>query len=622
MTIFVCAISGLSMAETAPAEKTSAQINRLVDSGNRITGSLSKNLFKTESYQVPYVVQVPYQDTETYTVEVPYQDTETYQETVPYEEDESYTVEVPYQDTEYYTVEVPYQETETYEERVSYTVDIPYMDYETDYRQEHRCQDVTRYRQDCHNEQKCYLVPGGQQCRDVEECGVNVHGQRICKTRRVCEDGQPSQRCETKQICQNIPYTERECSYVQVPYQREVTKYRTETRYRDETRTRTVTKYRSETRTRTVDRTRTETRTRTITKYRTETRTRTVTKYRTETRTRTVTKYREEQKCCKTETREVFDKQLQYQVVINFPQEAQLIENESEVMIIKLITATAATAEVQLQIINSIFGYRIASQSVTGSTINIELALIPKFDLINAGATSIKGLRVSFMGASQKFLVSFSDSIQAARVRSAYSLVISDLKSGAQLEVLKVERLSNGQLGAWVKATVDPQAKIKATLNVKRSGVVVAGSAIEFKVAATSVKRALLNGDISIISDLNNIDVTLSGEGPDSVLIVNDLTDELADVASQYELTLELQNSDDSSVKSGTQVLTREQLKNSMMRIDIAALINSAQDEKVELKSGDSITYSLSVVRTGTATSLLKGKAVNLSVPQGIIVIK
>ena len=104
--------------------------------------------------------------------------------------------------------------------------------------------------------------------------------------------------------------------------------------------------------------------------------------------------------------------------------------------------------------------------------------------------------------------------------------------------------------------------------------------------------------------------------------IVNDLTDELADVASQYELTLELQNSDDSSVKSGTQVLTREQLKNSMMRIDIAALINSAQDEKVELKSGDSITYSLSVVRTGTATSLLKGKGGNLSVPQGIIVIK
>lgn len=487
----MCLISTQAFAQT-PAEKTSAQIKRLATSGNSITAGLSKNTFRTEEYQAPYTVQVPYQATEQYTVEVPYQTEETY------------------------TVQVPYQETETYTENVPYTVSVPYTDYETDYRDEYQCRNVTRYRnecntvtryrQECHNEQRCYIVPGGgQQCRDVEECGTNATGQRICKTRRVCDgDSGTSQRCDMQQVCNNVPYTDRECrdvpyndqecSNVRVPYRREVTRYRDETRYRQETRTRTVTKYRNETRTRTV------------------------TKTRTETRTREVTKYRDEERCCVTKTRQVFDRQLTFNVEVVFPQEAQLVGNEVETLNVKLVSADANSAQVQVDIVDSIYGYKVASQTANGASIQVVLALAPKYDLTNAGISTIKGLRIDYVASAQKFQVSFVDSITSSRVQSAYALVISDLASGAQIEELAVGSLANGQLGAVVNAALDSNAKIKATLKVKRSGLLIANNEIAFETSVNFEKRSLIKDDVASLSDAKLIGGQVIGKDRKSVV--------------------------------------------------------------------------------------------------------
>ncbi len=566
----ICLISAQTNAQSAPAEKAIAQIKRVANSPNPIVTDLSKNLFKDEQYQAPYTVQVPYQETETYTVEVPYQ------------EDESYSVQVPY------------QEDESYVENVPYDVSVPYTDYETDYRSERQCNNVTRYRNDCHNEQRCYLIPGSgssRDCRQVEECGTNVQGERICKTREVCtgQDSSPQQRCDNQQVCENIPYTEQECSDVQVPYQREVTKYRNETRYRQETRTHSVTKYRNETRTRTV------------------------TKSRTENRTRQITKYRNEDKCCVTKTRQVFDRQLQYNVSVVFPQNAQLAGSESETLNIKLVSANANGAQVQVEVLNSVFGYKVLNQNVSGSTIQIELAISPKFDLTNAGGTTIQNLKIDYLAPSQKFQVSFSDSFSSSRVQSSYAIVISDLLTGAAIENMAVVQIANGQLGGIVNAALDPQAKIKATLKVKRSGLLVAGSEINFETAVNFEKRAVLQIELTSLSDDKLVAGKFVGKGIDTAFLLTDKTPEFNDVTTTYEVLVTLKTIAGGEATLKTTTVTRDVLKQQGMSFKIADLFTTPAFAQKGLQPGREFTFTLHARRKGTDASALAGKTVRAS---------
>lgn len=336
LSALVLCCSLTTWAQSEPEEQLTASIRHDSSTGNMLTGSLSKNLTKTITVSEHYSVQVPYQATEEYTVDIPYQDTETY------------TVDIPYTDTETYT------------------------DYVTRYRSEYRCHDVTRtryecrnvtrYRQQCHNEVQCHTIPGSPTCRDVTECGTNALGQPICKTRQVCEGGSSQQRCENRNVCENVPYNDQECGNVpyteqqcaneQVAYQEPVT------------------------------------RTRTVTKYRQETRTRTVTKYRQETRTRTVTRYRDEDRCCKNVQRVVFDRQLQFHVEVNFPSDSIVAPGQVETMDIVLVAADAKSARVELQNVVAKNRYYIAKQQTTGATIRVDLAIQPK-DVLSAGDLAV-----------------------------------------------------------------------------------------------------------------------------------------------------------------------------------------------------------------------------------------
>ncbi len=410
--VCACLFSQHTFAQTIPAEKKISQIKRNSASGNLLIGSLSKNLFKVETVKVPYTVSVPYQETETYVEQVPYQETETYTETVPYQ------------------------------------VDVPYTEYVTDYRQEYKCHPVTRYREECRNEQRCYTVPGDQQCRMVEECGVNVNGQRICKTRQVCTGGGPTQRCDNQRICQNVAYTDQDCRYENVPYQHEVTRYRSETRYRQETRTRTVTKYRSET------------------------------------RTRTVTKYRDEQRCCRDEQKTVFDRQLQYQIEVRFPVEAELTGDQTEVLNIVLTAADENTAHVELQVLNSVYGYVIANQEVSGATIRVDLAAVEKTTLSQsdlATLTDYKRLVISLGGEGidsalviQDLTSDFSD------VTTEYAIFL-DLQTDDGNKPLNTRSFTRAQVkaaGGQIK-----MADVIQNANSARNAL-VAGNTIVYSVIA------------------------------------------------------------------------------------------------------------------------------------------
>lgn len=394
----------VARAQNAPAEQTSAQLTRLASAPNSGMVTLSKNLFRTETVQVPYIEKVPYQETETYVEQVPY------------------------------TVSVPYTETVTdYRDEYRCETVTNYRDeYRcenvTRYRDEQRCDNVTRYRQECRQQQECHLVPGnGGQCRQVEECGTNAQGQPICKTRTVCDgDSGPQQRCENRNVCENVPYTDRvcrtervpyydqdcrnvrvpyteqQCHNVRVPYQHEVTKYRDETRYRSETRTRTV------------------------------------------------TKYRDEQRCCRAEQRQVFDRQLQFQVHVNFPIEAVLNQGESERLLVRLESAQPATVSVQST--SGKYSYTIANQLASGEQVNVDLALVvgkyaKQVDLArlaDVNAVRLAAAVTTGMNATMS-LVDSTDSF--LDVRSVYSITIFEL-IGDDRTTLKTVSLTREQLRA------------------------------------------------------------------------------------------------------------------------------------------------------------------------------
>jgi len=557
----VLSLNSITEAQSTPIEITNQVITRTAQNQNTVSVRLSKNLFRTETQQVPYTVQVPYQETETYIEQVPY------------------------------TVSVPYQDTETYYEQVPYTERVPYTEYVTDYRheyqchnvtryrREHQCRNVTDYRRECRSEQKCYLVPGEPgQCRDVQECGTNVHGQPICKTKRVCDPGSgPQQRCENQQVCHNepytrqecsmvdVPYTDRECATVQVPFQREITKYRDETRYRQEARTRTVTKYREETR------------------------------YREETKTRTVTKYRTEERCCKTESRQVFDRQLQYQVAVNFPQEALLNQNESESLTISLTSSEPGTISIQ-QNVSALYGYKIISQNASGEVINVQLGLIPLFNEKNAGADSIKNLSIMFSRQSERFSIQFTDKISHPKVQTQTQIEVLDLITNELIEVLSPIALGNGEFSATMQTQLNINTKIKAVLKVQRLGRVLNQGQVSFTQEAKYDKRTITTEDLVVLSDSSKVTLTAPITiGMSSYLKLVDTTEEIEKVQTTYVLSLFAVKNGQFKAINTPQTITRSQAIAANGEVTLARLLGKSAANI--LKPGQRLKAQIAVSR-------------------------
>ncbi len=429
LALCVTVIAFQAFAE--PAEVKNLKLIRDSNSAATLSGSVSKNLYRIEEYQAEYQVAIPYQVEEEYQIEIPY------------------TVSVPY--TDYVT---DYRSEYVCNDVTKYRSEYQCRDV-TKYRSEYQCRDVTKYRQVCRNEVQCYLVPGDRTCSEVTECGTNVHGEPICKTRTVCEDGSSSQRCEDQQVCSSEPYTDQECSndqvpyteqecenvqvpyseqkcgYEQVPYQREVSGFRDETHYRYETRTRMVTKHRYETR------------------------------------------------CCETKTHQVFDKQLQFQVLVNFPKNAVLTENEKEEFTITLDSASVTSAVVSLQSKDTVWVYKIKNQAHSGAVITVDLEATTEFDSTNAGPASIKNAVLNWAPSVKRFQFSFTDSIRSQKVKTTYKVILTDEKGKKEEIVPKAD--ANGLVNFIFNKIKDKKLKVGAVLQVSRSGRVIPGSALNFE---------------------------------------------------------------------------------------------------------------------------------------------
>lgn len=555
---FAAIVSTISMAcwaQSAPSEATSITIQRSA-SQSIVSGLLKKNLYKTETYQAPYTVQVPYQDTETYTVEVPYE------------------VEVPYTD---------YETDYRYEEQCD-TVTRYRDEYRcetvTKYRSEYRCEDRTRYRQECRDEQKCYIVPGtggGQQCHDVTECGTNAQGQQICKTRRVCEDtpgSGPQQRCETQRVCENVPYTDRDCNYVNVPYtEQECQNVRIP--YTDRECRMVNVPYQKP-----------------VTRYRTETR------YKTETRTRTVTKYRDEQRCCETKTREVFDRQEQVAVEIEFPTEAALVNGETETFQVDLNAIKPASVTVKA--LRTIYGYKQISQTATAQGVLIKLVAIPKYNSQNAGEASVTGFKLSYSAQLKRFVAVVEDSIQdditLNRLETTATVAFHDLATEQLIEEIPVSTLLNGKKGAVLQTELSAKSKLKATLKVLRKGTLVEQGSLQFSKISIYDKKAIPAEAVASLSAASN--VTLKADvttGQAATMLLMDSTEEFDDVTTTYNVNIMELLADDQRKTLAKVTLSREQLNANQGTLKLAELLGAKA--KDGLKSGKSLRLHVEIVR-------------------------
>jgi hypothetical protein len=471
-----------------------------------------------------------------------------------------YTVQVPYETTEAYVVDIPYETIEHY------------TDYEQQCRSEHRCHD--RHREQCNVEPVCRAIPDREcrqervcrphpdqpRCEEVTECGTNALGERICKTRKVCRGGGSREDCGMVERCESR--TREEC--------------------RQERRCHTV-----------PDR---QCGFENVCESVPVNRTRTVTKYRQETRTRTVTKTRTETRCCQTQYRQVFDRQDQLSVHLNFPAEAQLLPQETEVFEVKLV-GSSSRLDVDFRALAPIFGYRVAKKDIKGSHAEIDLAPVAKHTEQELGVSTIQKLQLQVQEAGVSVL--FVDLGQRSRVQTEYEVLVKTL---GEAVVARAVGLGTGakEVSLSLDASLDINQTYLLEIRVQRSGPVLAGP-IDFTHQVTAKVESIANldpyKDLSLV-----LKPRLEGSESGAQMLFRDLSPVHPAVKSTYHLKILRQSG---FLGSGRKelvqtVLSRESLTLSPsgdFQIPLLDLGIRPKDLEKHVKSGDKLSIELTVIR-------------------------
>lgn len=511
-----------------------------------------------------------------------------------------------------YTEQVPYQTTETYFENVPYTEHVPYTDYEDYWEQEYRCRRETDYRRECRTETECTNRPGRERCEIVNDCRghielgamadsdveggiaflvqggiVNADNREElrpgrpgrpdrpdrpgrpdrpdCRPRRVCHTEPGGRDCRQVEKCHQVPVSREKCGYESVRKTRPVTKYREETRYRREQRTRTVTKYRTETR------------------------------------------------CCVTKTREVFDHQWTQPVTVIFPAQATLNAGERESIQLTL-TGSEQAPQVNLQILDSVYGYQVLRQDVTPGLIVIELGLTPKYTPGDLGSVTIQGLQLQVPGNAPSS-VRFQDNGRKNRVVTNYRVTVLD---DADQILTQVQSSAANLAAGWVQiqlpVLLPAEKKLQVLLDVNRQGIVIAGGSTDFQVQ--TVYTGVL--DLNVQKDNSKIKIVdIEGSQDAATLVFQDLAPAHPDVQTTYKIS--------TSRKSGGK--TAYMQDRSFDRNDLALgadgnyrltfreLGVSDANLLEHFASGDSVTVSLEVFRQAPKAGripLWQGKTISI----------
>lgn len=226
-----------------------------------------------------------------------------------------------------------------------------------------------------------------------------------------------------------------------------------------------------------------------------------------------------------TKYRDEYDHSSELDVVVQFPAVAQLMPGEQESFEINM-TGDEAQPAATFETTQSIYGYSVVDQKLSGRTYLIKLGLVAKYSADQLGAKTITGLTLAFANGTAQ--VRFADRGQMPRVASQYNVQILQAGSlvaeargasvgGASSQVAQSLPVSATQLTNWDILDVGSQSGIYFMDHTPYNNLV----ATTYKVTL----QARVGGALQMIgtATLDRSSVKVNSEGLSQILLVRDM---------------------------------------------------------------------------------------------------
>ncbi len=563
-----------------------AQITRTADNAASVSTQLSLDVYRTETYEDNYTVQVPYDFDETYYVDVPYQDLETYTDYEEYWDRERVCRDKTEWEDKCDTRRKcePKYERRCETKRVC-SVRLPgllnalvvlYGSYEAMAGGKDRNDDRGRDNNNNNNDRD---RDRDRDRGNSNNSGNNSWGHGDNRGNNNGWSGKPDNHdrdhgdnnhdrdhghgnnnnhdhnCRDVQQCDNVRVGEdcrdvREC--------RKVSHNITKCEMEDVRKTRPVLKQRW------------------------------VTHYRQEQRTRTVTRYRDEIRCCVTKTRSVFDHTYTADVELQFPAAASLDAGEKETFSVSL-----ANDGIIVDSVAALYTY-VPRIERNGDRFTVQMDLVPTYGAGALGADTMSGFELSEKG--DKARLTFSDKGVVPKVQTQYKLTLTGA-DGQQL--FQGDRVQAAETAVSWELPVALQAKSSVTvrLEVVRQGAVLVAP-VSFAVDnVLTVADEDPVYDPALYMDANRVGkFSLAGNGAAFMLYFRDMTDANPAVVTEYTV----------KVSIGSTVIVNKAFSRGAIPVTADGRtglsvkdLGMSSDGAQALVAGTPITVSLTVRRSG-----------------------
>lgn len=635
-------VIAMPSAFAAPKELPAADVIRTPQNAAKIVTQLSENLYRTETYEDNYTVQVPYQEEEVYYEDVPYQEWETYTEWEEYWDWERLCkdhtewerrcenkrvcepkFERRCEIKKICSVHVPgvianalfllYQASPSFAEPGGGSGDNGKWrrdrggnggggsggggnnrggnneneEREKRNREERENRDRENRERENRDRENRERERREREERDRRDREDRDRRDREDRDRRDREDRERREeerrrRCH-KEVCENVKVGET-CTDKQIC--KDIP--RKERRCKDEhvRKTRPVSKQRL------------------------------VTKYRSERRTRWVTRYRNETRCCVTKERQVFDRQVVANVEMKFSELATLETAEKETFRLKLINARTSP-DIEVEGVSTIYSYQPEVTKVSDEQFVVEMNLIPTYKAADLGAQTLSGFKLMVVG--KQLRLSFEDKGVVKKADTSYQLHLLDPVTKAEL--FKATRDQETSNVRWdLNWTAAVGAQVLVVLNVERNGIVIDGPVTFTSEQSLTVEQEAPYNAAPYM-DKNLVGkFSLSGQGANLVINFRDLTEAIPQVRTEYAYKVLLQT------KTGPKLLAEKVFQRTDLKVapdgkiplSAAADFGISEADLVTLSSGKVITVEGEVRRFGSrfkGESFVIPKKVNLTIP-------
>lgn len=351
----------------------------------------------------------------------------------------------------------------------------------------------------------------------------------------------------------------------------------------------------------------------TVRKTRPVEKTRWVTKYRDERRTRWVTKYRSEKRCCVTKERQVLDHSIRAQVALVFPPQATLEQGEKEAFDVTL-EEVAGRPEVRVAPKTTVYTYQPRVQAISADQYEVRMDILPTYNPGDLGEATLSDVTLAAIGP--KLRLTWIDKGVVKKVRTDYVIRILNPEDMTELAQLTApdQKQVNGVFDFNLNLAVGTPVLVR--IEVQRNGVVIA-QPISFTTDRALQVTPDLAYDPAPFMDKSRVGkFSVGGRGRDLVIYFRDLTPDIPQVTTQYQYRVALGNR-----VLAEKVFLRGDLtvqEDGRIPLPAATAFGLSEADLKLLGPGKVITVDGRVIRHGTrfpGGQFVIPKKVNLTVP-------